>query len=306
MTNYKILTDEDVRKLPMAVAVNKMEDAFREKANGTLIAPPRFRLEAPKGALIFTAGAATELERVIGFRVYDTFPQTSSSSDQAQLVAVWEYESGRFQGLVLGRLLGAMRTGAIGGVAIKHLSRPDARSLAIIGAGFQARTQVAAALTVREIDDIRIYNRTRQNAVKLGAEIEELYQINVRILDSAEEAVRETDLVICATKSVDPVIETSWLKPGSYVSSIGPKLVGAHELPEEIGNRASIVATDSIAQLNGYEKPFFLSETRVTGLEQIVAGYDAGYSSNRDLIVFMSVGLAGTEVILASELFNQT
>ena len=73
MTDYKILTDDDVRKLPMAVAVNKMEHAFREKANGTLIAPPRFRLEAPKGALIFTAGAATELEIRLGIRCRQLF-----------------------------------------------------------------------------------------------------------------------------------------------------------------------------------------------------------------------------------------
>ena len=167
VNSYLVLTDADVTEhLTMPVAVEKMEDAFRELAAGTLVAPPRFRVEAPKGALVFTAGAATGAEQAIGFRVYDTFP-SSASTDQTQLVAVFDSETGWFKGVVIGGAIGAMRTGAIGGVAVKHMARPDARVLAVVGAGLQARTQLRAAMAVRTFEQVFITSRTRSSAEKL-------------------------------------------------------------------------------------------------------------------------------------------
>jgi alanine dehydrogenase len=88
-------------------------------------------VQVAKGVLVFTAGAATQREQVIGFRVYDTFLR--GSTETAQLVAVFDGESDAFKVVVIGDLIGVVRTGAIGGVAIKHMARPDAESLGIVG-----------------------------------------------------------------------------------------------------------------------------------------------------------------------------
>ncbi|TFH58192.1 hypothetical protein E4J71_25650 [Peribacillus frigoritolerans] len=93
------------------------------------MSPPRFQLETENGYLVFTAGAATKNEKVIGFRVYDTY--SNDHSGHEQLVSVFDSVTGVFKGVIIGNLLSALRTGAIGGVAIKAISRSDAEQLAI-------------------------------------------------------------------------------------------------------------------------------------------------------------------------------
>jgi ornithine cyclodeaminase/alanine dehydrogenase-like protein (mu-crystallin family) len=119
---YKVLTDSDVFEVAsMPSIIKAIERVFTEQAMGTLVAPPRFRLESDKGDLVFTAGAATGLEKVIGFRVYDTY--VNDLEGHEQLVCVFDSETGVFKGIVIGNLLGAIRTGAIGGVAINSMAR---------------------------------------------------------------------------------------------------------------------------------------------------------------------------------------
>lgn len=156
--SYQVLTDSDVLKLTrMKSIIGAIERAFHEKANGTLVSPPRFQLETENGDLVFTAGAATSTENVTGFRVYDTY--SNDDPGHEQLVSVFDSETGVFKGII-GNLLGVLRTGAIGGVAIKVMSRPDAKQLAVIGTGDQAWTQLEAAIAVRDIQRILVYSRS--------------------------------------------------------------------------------------------------------------------------------------------------
>jgi ornithine cyclodeaminase len=101
------------------------------------------------------------------------------------------------------------------------------------------------------------------------------------------------------------VLETAWLKPGAHVNSVGPKFTGAHEMPLDIVEVCQVIATDSLAQATAYAKPFFIEDLdRVAGLDQIVAGRINGRRSENDITLFCSVGLAGTEVVLANELLR--
>jgi len=303
-TPYLVLTDEDVRRhIDASVAVSKMEDALRELAAGTLVAPPRFSLDTPKGSLVFTSGAATGAERSLGFRVYDTFPGTSTNT--SQLVVVFDSESGRLRGIVIGGLIGALRTGALGGVAIKYLARSNAAVLAIIGAGFQAKAQVHAAMAVRGFRRICVSSRTEASALSLRDEINTRYAVECLAPCTPQEALADADVVICATDSSSPVIEAGWVRAGTHVTTVGPKFRSAHELPPELGQRARLVTTDSLVQLRA-NGSFFMSDTSgIVGLEEIVMGRVIGRRSPDDVTLYCSVGLAGTEVVLASELLRR-
>ena len=126
------------------------------------------------------------------------------------------------------------------------------------------------------------------------------------MLDSAEDAVRNADVIMCATNSASPVIETEWLKPGVHVSSMGPKFVNRHELPLDISSVCGLIFTDSLPQITAYPEPFFLHDTeRIIGLEEVVAGEVALRGKEDEVTLFCSVGLAGTEVLLAAELFRR-
>lgn len=306
MPTYHILTDDDVANyLTMREAITYMEGAFREQANGTLVAPPRFAVKAPKGRMVFTAGAATGFEHALGFRVYNVFPP-DVTVEQIQLVTVFDSEHGGLKGIILGQAIGLIRTAAINGVAMDHMARQDVSVLAIIGAGSQAHIQVQAAMAVRDFTRINIYSRTMAKAQKFRAEILQQFDVSCSVVPSAKVAVQDADVVLCTTTSRTPVIDSQWLQAGTHIHGIGPKAVGASELPPDIAARCAVIATDSLAQLKGYPNPFFIQEhERIVGLDQIVAGNREGRRTENEITLFCSTGLAGTEVVLANRVIER-
>ncbi|WP_336361214.1 ornithine cyclodeaminase family protein [Haladaptatus sp. ZSTT2] len=310
MQTFPILSDDDVlATIDTADVVATMALAIREHAFGNLVSPPRFSVDVEDGSLVFTAGAATGEVQALGFRVYETF--RDDSPEHTQLVAVFDSQTGAFKGLALGDQIGLLRTGGIGGVAVEHLAREDAATLALIGAGTQGRMQARAAASVRNLDEIRVFSRTRDSRTDATMELNAELDAHVVAVESAKAAVEEADIVICATTSRNPVFEHKWLAPGAHVTTLGPKYVGAHELPMETVKRAHTVVTDSLVQVEGYaeyKQPFFVEGDRraeIVELSTVVAGDHAGRKRETDLTVFCSVGLAGTEVVLADEILRR-
>ncbi len=196
-----ILVDDDVAALiSMPEAIGAIEATLKLKARGEFLTPPRHYVSNKHGALVFTVGGHDE-RGVIGFRVYDTF---ATDVPHEQVVAVFDSETGQLKGLVLGSLLGAVRTGAIGGVAVKYASRGDSRGAAIIGTGLQARTQLAAAAAVRDLREVRVYSRNEDRREGFAKEMAERLHIDIVPVSSAAEAVRGADIVIAATNSGTP------------------------------------------------------------------------------------------------------
>jgi ornithine cyclodeaminase len=305
------LTDEDISKtLTMKHAINAIELSLRAKNEGKLIAPPRFSVGLKNGSLVFTVGADTKNSNAIGFRVYDTFK--SDSPDRTQLVAVFDSRSGAFRGIVMGVLIGALRTAAINALAIKYMARSDAKCLGVLGSGLQARTHATAAAVVRHFERASVYSPTDKNRQAFARELNDKTGIPTRALSSAEDVVREADVLICATNSRKPVLDAGWLKPGMHINTIGPKIKGTNELPIEAARKSDYIVTDSLQQVDEYKSystPFFLHDTpergRMVELDELVVGKSIGRSSSDELTLFCSVGLAGTEVILANEALKQ-
>ena len=308
---HRILTDEDISKtLTMKHAINAIESSLRAKNEGTLIAPPRFLVGLKNGSLVFTAGADTKKSNVIGFRVYDTFE--SDSPDRTHLVAVFDSRSGAFKGIVIGVLIGAMRTAAINALAIKYMARSDAKCLGVLGSGLQAKTHAHAAAIVRHFERACVYSPTDNHRQAFAQELHDKTGILTQALSSAEEVVREADVLICATNSRKHVLDAGWLKPGTHINTVGPKFKGANELPVEVAQKSAYIVTDSLQQVDEYKSystPFFLHDTperaRMVELDKLVVGKNIGRSSSDELTLFCSVGLAGTEVILANEALEQ-
>lgn len=305
--DYQILDEADLaRVLKIEDAIRKVEDALRAHSDGNLVAPPRHTVNLDDDALVFTIGGENTKENVIGFRVYDTYRVTKH--DQAQLTAVYDTRSGEFKGLVIGRSLGAIRTGAIGGVAVKYLSRADSKCLALLGTGFQARFQLMAANAVRDFERILIYSPTARKRQAFVAEMQEKLGRDLEELDNAEEAVRAADVLLCATSQSKPIFDARWLKRGTHITTIGPKFKDAHEIPPEVIEMSQVLVTDSFVQLENHGKPNYLEGTthreRLIQLGDVVTGKQAGRTSDDDITLFVSVGLAGTEVYVANEVLR--
>ncbi|TCU27656.1 ornithine cyclodeaminase [Rhizobium azibense] len=302
-----ILSDSDLDcGTTMQIAIEAIEEAMAARSAGALVSPPRHSVSfGCKGDLVFTVGGTIGEDPIAGFRVYGTF----KGLRREQIVAVWSTETAELQGLVIGSRLGDIRTGAIGAIAIRHMSSPDARTAGVIGSGQQARTQLEAAALVRRLDRVRVYSRHEQNRRTFSAEMEQRLGIPVEPVASPRRAVSEADIVICATTSRTPVMEAAWLKPGVHINTVGPKTVDEHELGLDVAAAAHLIATDSLEQTQAYKAPFFLSESsdaaRMVDLAAIVGGRLPARQARDQTTLFCSVGLAGTEV-LASKLLAAT
>ncbi|WP_440772510.1 ornithine cyclodeaminase family protein [Natronorubrum sp. DTA28] len=302
MPNFPILTDGEVySQFDYETVVDAMSDAFAERAAGTLEAPPRWHVDAGAGDLVFTAGAATGPTNAAGFRVYETYPE--SGADHTQLVAVFDATTGAFEGLVVGHAVGGLRTGGIGGVAIDCLAREDSETLGVLGSGFQARAQVGAACAVRDFSTVLVYSPTEENRNAFAETVDDEVKPAVRAVDDPESVVREADALVCATDSQEPVFDPDWLESGTHVTTIGPKFRDAHELPLEVVERADVVATDSLPQIDAYDRPHLVSGEhydRMIELADALEDPTLGRTDPDDVTLFCSVGLAGTEVVLGS------
>jgi ornithine cyclodeaminase/alanine dehydrogenase-like protein (mu-crystallin family) len=265
----RILNDTDIDSLTLQPLIAAVRAHIIADAEGQTVAPPRHIVGFGNGDLIFTIGGDQHLA---GFRAYQTFAKPGHSGDD-QIIVAWDRRTGDMLGLAVGNRLGALRTGCIGAVAVDIMAPKRAKTLAVLGTGRQAETQLRAVSTVREFDEIRVFGRREATLTPF---VERIF----------------------ATTSTTPVVEAEWIAPGAHVTTIGPKSVGGHELPTALAQRASRIATDSPQQIKvmGADHMLFGSDpyARIEHLGNLATAFDA--DRDRGLTLFLSIGLAGTEV----------
>jgi ornithine cyclodeaminase/alanine dehydrogenase-like protein (mu-crystallin family) len=304
MSEVPVLEDAQVEPLlPMRDAIDAVEEALRARAAGSLVSPPRSRVEVRDGHLTFTVGGSS----AVGFRAYGTTP--SGKNDLEQITAVWDGATGAFRGVVRGSRLGGLRTGAIGGVALRYLAPQKATTLAMLGSGYQAGFQLEAALAVRPIRRVRVFSPTEEHRQRFAESARSRFGVDSEAVGSARAAVTGADVVICATPSSRPVFSSEWLQDVAHVTSMGGKSRGDHDLEPEVLSRSQLTVTDSLPQLRAISDPPFWDVERIPAvpveLAEIVGGRKAGRTTDEGVTVFLSVGLAGTEVALADLLLQR-
>jgi len=286
----RILQEEDLNAIPTRVFLDAVRAQIEADARGEAIAPPRHTVNFDPGALVFTCGGNKE---VAGFRVYDTFPKAKNAKED-QLVVAFDRESAKLKGIAIGERLGAIRTGCLGGVAIdKLVPENPIEKLALIGTGMQAQTQLEAILTLRKISKVSVYSRSMEKRGVFAANMANKFGVNITPSTSAERAVSDADVVILATNSSKPVIETSWIKEGAHISTLGPKFVDRHELPLDIAERCQLVVSDSPQQIKGQGEKHMFHDAALDVQHLGAGAFSRGAG---DLTLFLSAGLAGTEV----------
>src|SRR5436305_1908630 len=163
-------------------------------------------------------------------RVKQPLAPSSTGGRWVGLVLLFSTETGALLAMFPDGVMQRLRVGATSGLGLKHLARENAERLAIIGSGWQAGTQLAAALAVRRFREVRVYSPRRETREAFVAESKKLHQIDIRAMDSAEACVDGADVIAAATSSMVRVIEPRWLKPGVHVSCIKTQEVDAEVL----------------------------------------------------------------------------
>jgi ornithine cyclodeaminase/alanine dehydrogenase-like protein (mu-crystallin family) len=292
----RYITESEVAELLSAEdAVEAVEACFRRMAAGAVENRPRYRLGLQEGALAVMAAADLELgyagaKVYAGFRHGARFVVLLFRADTPELVAVIEADK-----------LGQLRTGAASGVAAKHLAHVGARSLGLIGCGWQAESQLAAIrAALPGINRVVAYCR---NTDRLTAFCEEH---GAEAGESHRDA-GECDIVVTVTTSKDPVLRGEWLRPGALVCAVGANDGRRRELDNVVLERASFVCCDSRenAQLESADliepvEAGVLDWLEVHELQEVVAGEIAGRQSGEDIVVFKSNGLAAWDIAAAA------
>jgi ornithine cyclodeaminase/alanine dehydrogenase-like protein (mu-crystallin family) len=295
------LSEDDVASLVSpGEAVPVIEECFRRMAAGQVELMPRRRFPVEGGYFAVMAAADRALG-VAGLKSYIVVEGTSQF-----VVCLFDLAGGSLAAMIAADRLGQVRTGAASGVAAAHLARRGATSIGLIGAGWQAESQLAAIrAAVPSIERVVISSRTRERAEAFAA------RHDAEIAETPSDA-GACDIVVTATTSRDPVLRGDWLHEGALVCAIGANDPRARELDAEVIARAALVCCDSLedARLESGD----LIEPVATGqldwlevqeLHAIVAGELPGRQSDADIIVFKSNGIAPWDVAIGAELVRR-
>jgi ornithine cyclodeaminase/alanine dehydrogenase-like protein (mu-crystallin family) len=291
----RFISEDDVRDtLPMKEAVRLMREAFAGLRDGSAINQPRRRLFLPTGSVLHSLAGAWG--KYFGTKVYATHPKHGAHF----FLLLFDAETARPLARFEANYLGQIRTGAVSGYATDLLARPDASTLALIGSGFQARTQLDAILEVRrQISDVRVWSRSAEKRERFAAECA------VRAVATAEEAVRGADIVVTATFAKDPVLEAAWISPGAHVNAAGSNNPQRRELPSELIARADLIAVDSLEQSKIESGDLLLApvdwaDPRIVELAQVTER-----PPGAALTIFKSNGLGVEDVAAAAFVYER-
>jgi alanine dehydrogenase len=198
-------------------------------------------------------------------------------------------------------------------VATKYLAREDASVAGIIGSGFQAETQLEAVAAVRKLREVRVWSRKADRRVEFAKRCAAKFGLNVRATDTARECVEGADIVVTATSSKVPVIESGWISAGTHVNASGANWAERRELPTElVFDRAALVTVDSV-EVGKIESGDLLIPLRErTGeafpgveLSDIIAGKKPGRTSAEQITIFKSNGLAVEDIAVAGYVYEE-
>ena len=300
-----ILTAAEVRAaVPMSDAINAVAGAFRELSAGRAQSPVRLSLNAPGGTALFMP-AYLEDSGAMGAKVVSVFQGNAARGLPSihGLVLTVDHETGVPLAVMDGTYLTALRTGAASGVATRLLARDDARVLTVFGAGAQARTQIRAVRAVRDIVEVRVVDADPEAARIL---VEELDEVEARLLADPATAVRGADVICTATTSRTPVFPGAEVAPGTHVNGIGSYTPEMQEVDSEFVRRARVYVDARDAALEEAGDliiPLSRGEIDaghiVAELGEVVAGRAAGRQSPQDITFFKSVGNAVQDVAVA-------
>jgi ornithine cyclodeaminase/alanine dehydrogenase-like protein (mu-crystallin family) len=299
-SELRVIGAEELRaRLPMAAAIDALEDAFRTlDPTG---APLRTHVETPHGSLLLMpafgrAGVGVKVVSITPANPDQGFPLLQAS------YVLFDAETQAPEAVLDGSALTALRTAAVSGLATRFLSRQDAGRLVVFGAGVQARSHLEAMCSVRAVIDLVVVSRSTGAAEAL---VEEGLGRGLMARVGDPEAVREADLICTCTTAEEPLFDGSWLPAGVHVNAVGSYRPETRELDTEAVRRAMVVVeTREVALAEAGELLIAIREGAIDAghvladLAETVRGAEVRRSPD-DVTLFKSVGMAFEDLIVA-------
>jgi alanine dehydrogenase len=283
------------RLLRMEEVIPAMERALADFSGGKVVQPVRTMLpvEEHEGFLgLMPAYTGTAL----GTKLVAFYPKNVGVPTHHATILLFEPETGEPLATMDGRLITEVRTAAVSAVATKHLARPEASVLAIIGSGVQARSHLEALGLVRDFAEVRVWSPRHAEAFA--------NEHNVDAAASAEEAVRGADVVVTATTSSTPVLRGEWLSPGVHINAVGAPRPDWRELDDGVLEWAQLYV-DSREAAQKESGDVLAAGEVFAEIGEVAAGTRPGRQSPEEVTLFKSLGLAVEDVATAELVYRK-
>jgi ornithine cyclodeaminase/alanine dehydrogenase-like protein (mu-crystallin family) len=232
----------------------------------------------------------------MGAKLVTFYPHNQGIHTHHAVIVLFRPETGEPLAMMDGRLITEMRTAAASAVATDQLARRSAATLAILGAGVQAGSHLAALRQVRSFTDVRVWSPRRAGDFAK--------QHGVRAAATAEEAVRGADVVVVATSAQQPVLQGRWLAAGAHVNAVGATRPTWRELDDDLMARARtyVDSRDAATKESG---DVIAAKDLVGEIGAVVAGTAPGRRNEQEITLFKSVGVAVEDVVAAALVYER-
>jgi alanine dehydrogenase len=302
------ISEAEVRQvLTMPMALEAVEEISRKQATGEVLVHPRRRFELPSGGFFHYMAAADFSAGFLAMKQY-TFVRGKIRF----LVPLYEIASGDLVAMMEADYMGQLRTGAASGVATKYLARREASVAAIIGTGGQAKTQLEAIAAVRKLKSARVYGRNAERRKKFCEEMSARIGMTVEPANSSAEAARGAHILCTATTASYPVVSGADLASGLHINAIGANHAHKRELDDEAVAGADVIVVDSVEQSRQEAGDLIIAFhgdeicwTGVKKLSDVVAGKVSGRTSDTEVTLFKSNGIASWDLAVAMRVYTQ-
>jgi len=302
-----LLSRADVESLldPLEL-IDAVASAMADLSAGRASMPPRVAALVPeRDALLGAMPGYVPSLGALSAKLVTLFPGNADGplpTHQA-LIATFDPATGEPVALIDGTAITGLRTAAGSALSTRLLARPDARVLAIVGTGVQAREHARAVPLVREFGELRVAGRDAAKAERLVAELRG-EGLPARAAASIEHAVRGADVICATTHAREPVVRGAWLAPGAHVTSVGYNTAG-RELDDDAVARALVVVESrdtalAPAPAGSNDLAGIAPEHVHAEIGELVDGTRPGRTSSEQITLYKSVGVAVQDAAAAA------
>jgi len=301
--------------LPMSECIEVMEATLKRLAQGEALLPLRTMMALPgRSDLMGLMPAYLRGIQALGVKVIAAFPSNAGTEyDSHQgVVLLFDSDHGLLRAVVDATAITAIRTAAVSGVATRLLARPDAGDLALIGAGTQATTHLAAMRQVRSLRRVRVFSVPVEGARQFAARESKRHGLAIEVVSTAQEAVKGADLICTVTTSREPVLKGEWLAPGAHVNAVGAFSPTTRELDTAAVVKSRLYVDRRESTLNEAgeflipKREGAIDERHIVGeIGEILLGTVQGRQSPGEITLFKSLGIAVEDLAAADHVLKK-
>lgn len=316
-----LLNEHDMKKVfTMEDAIKADKDALEFYSRGESCIPLRTNLDIPeyKGQSLYMPGYVAGAN-ALGLKIVSVYPDNVGKGlpSVPAFMVLLDNKTGEVCAAMDGTYLTKIRTGALSGAATDILSRKNSKVFALIGTGGQAETQLEAVLSVRDIEEVRVYSTKRERVEDFVKRMSEKFskRFNVKIVaaESSDEAIKDADIITCVTTSKKPVFDGKLVKRGAHINGVGSYTPDMQEIDEYTILNSDKIYVDTLDGVLNESGDFIIpmrenrfSQEDITGeLGEVIIGKVSSRENDEEITLFKSVGSGVFDLVTAKRIYEK-